>query len=144
MNSNNVKTPVHLWIVGVLALLWNAGGAFDYLATKLRLDFYMSQFTAEQLDYFYGFPAWMVVAWAVGVWGALLGSLGLLMRKAWAVWVFGASLLGLAVSTVYNFVLTNGAEVMGEPAVMFTAVIWVIGLFLFFYAKAMARRGVLR
>jgi hypothetical protein len=143
MNSNNVKAPVHLWIVGVLALLWNAVGAFDYLATKLRLDFYMSQFTAEQLDYFYGFPAWMVVGWAVGVWGALLGSLGLLMRKEWAVWMFGASLLGLAVSTLYNFVLSNGAEVMGEPAVMFTAVIWVIGLFLFFYAKAMARRKVL-
>ena len=86
----------------------------------------------------------MVAAWAVGVWDALLGSLGLLARKAWAVWVFGASLLGLAVSTVYNFVLSNGAEVMGDSAVMFTAVIWVIGLFLFFYAKAMARRGVLR
>jgi hypothetical protein len=143
MNQTTAKAPVHLWIVGVLALLWNAVGAFDYLATKLRLDFYMSQFTAEQLDYFYGFPAWMVVAWAVGVWGALLGSLGLLMRKEWAVWMFGSSLLGLAVSTLYNFVLSNGAEVMGEPAVMFTAVIWVIGLFLFFYAKAMARRKVL-
>ena len=57
--------------------------------------------------------------------------------------MFGASLLGLAVSTLYNFVLSNGAEVMGEPAVMFTAVIWVIGLFLFFYAQAMAKRRVL-
>jgi hypothetical protein len=144
MNLNNPKAPVHLWIVGVLALLWNAVGAFDYLATKMRLDSYMSQFTAEQLDYFYGFPAWMVAAWAVAVWGALLGSLGLLMRKAWAVWVFGVSLLGLAVSTVYNFVLSNGAAIMGDVAVIFTAVIWAIGLFLFFYAKAMAKRGVLR
>ena len=143
MNSNNVKTPVHLWIVGVVALLWNAMGAFDYLATKMRLDFYMSQFTAEQLEYFYGFPAWMVAAWAVGVWGALLGTLALLMRKAWAVFLYGASLLGLAVSTVYNFVLSDGAAIMGQPAVMFTAVIWVIGLFLFFYARAMARRRVL-
>ena len=91
-----------------------------------------------------GDPLVNVAAWAVAVWGALLGSLGLLVRKAWAVWVFGASLLGLAASTVYNFVLSNGAEVMGDSAVMFTAVIWVIGLFLFFYAKAMARRGGLR
>ena len=138
MHSNNVKTPVHLWIVGIVALLWNAMGAFDYLATKMRLDFYMSQFTAEQLEYFYGFPAWMV-----GVWGALLGTLALLMRKAWAVFLYGASLLGLAVSTVYNFVLSDGAAIMGQPAVLFTAVIWVIGLFLFFYARAMARRRVL-
>ena len=144
MNSNNVRAPVHLWIVGILALLWNAVGAFDYLATKLRLDFYMSQFTPEQLDYFYGFPAWMIAAWAVGVWGALLGTLALLMRKTWAVWLYGASLLGLAVSTVYNFVLSSGAEIMGDAAMIMTAVIWVIGLFLFFYARAMAKRGVLR
>jgi hypothetical protein len=51
------RTPAHLWIVGVLSLLWNAMGAFDYTATRLRLDFYMSQFTPQQLDYFYNFPA---------------------------------------------------------------------------------------
>jgi len=35
------RTPVHLWIIGVLALLWNMMGAFDYLATKLQLDFWV-------------------------------------------------------------------------------------------------------
>ena len=25
------KTPWHLWVVAVLALLWNGAGAFDYL-----------------------------------------------------------------------------------------------------------------
>ena len=64
--QNSVKTPVHFWIVALIAVIWNSLGAFDYLATKLKLDFYMSNFTPEQLDYFYGFPAWMVVAWASG------------------------------------------------------------------------------
>ena len=58
------KTPVHLWIVGVLALLWNAMGAFDYLATQLELDFYMSRFTEQQLAYFYGFPKLMTACGA--------------------------------------------------------------------------------
>ena len=144
MNPNNVKAPVHLWIIGIVSLLWNALGVFDYLATKMRLEFYMSQFTPEQLDYFYAFPAWMVAAWAVAVWGDLLGSVALLLRKAWAVWLFGAGVLGLAVSSVYNFVLTNGLEIMGSEAGMFTLVIWIIALFLFFYALSMAKRGVLR
>jgi hypothetical protein len=103
----------------------------------------MSQFTPAQLEYFYGFPAWMVAAWAVGVWGSFLGSIALLLRKSWAVWLFGASILGLAASSVYNFVLSDGRAVMGEGGVMFTAVIWVIALFLFFYAQAMAKRRVL-
>ena len=144
MNPNNAKAPVHLWIVGVIALLWNAMGVFDYLATKMRLEFYMSQFTPEQLEYFYSFPAWMIAAWAVAVWGDLLGSIALLMRKAWAVWLFGVAILGLAVSSLYTLVLSNGLEIMGSEAAGFTAVIWVIALFLFFYSLAMAKRGVLR
>ncbi len=144
MNEATTKTPVHLWIVGVLAVLWNAMGAFDYSATQLKLEFYMAQFTQEQLDYFYAFPAWMDAAWAIAVWSSLLGSLALLLRKSWAVWLFGLAILGLAISTVYNFVLSNGAEMMGSGAVMFTAVIWVIAVVLFFYARAMAKRGVLQ
>jgi hypothetical protein len=143
MNESNVKTPVHLWIVGILAVLWNAVGAFDYSATQLRLESYMGQFTAEQLDYFYGFPAWMDAAWAIAVWGSLLGSLALLLRKSWAVWLFAIAILGMAVSTLYNFVLNNGIEVMGSAGAAFTAVIWVIALLLFFYARAMAKKGVL-
>jgi hypothetical protein len=65
------------------------------------------------------------------------------LRKALAVWLFGISILGMAVSTVYNFVLSNGMEIMGSEGATFTAVIWVIALFLFFYAKAMAARKVL-
>ena len=144
MNEANVKTPVHLWIIGILALLWDAMGAFDYAATHLKLDFYMSQFTAEQLEYFYGFPAWVTAAWAIAVWGSLLAAIGLLMRKAWAAMLFGVAILGLAVTSVHNFVLTDGLAVMGEGAGSFTVVIWVVALALFFYARAMAKKGVLR
>ena len=142
MNDNATKTPIHLWIVGVLSLLWNAGGAFDYSATQLQLESYMSNFTPEQLEYFYGFPAWMDAAWAIGVWGSLLGSLALLLKKAWAKWLFGAAIVGLAVSTVYN-ATSGGFAIMGDAGAIFTAVIWIIAFFLFFYASTMARRGVL-
>ncbi|MBT8060109.1 MAG: hypothetical protein HKP03_00930 [Xanthomonadales bacterium] len=143
MNETSRKTPIHLWIVGVLALLWNAVGAFDYTATQTKMESYMSQFTPEQLEYFYAFPAWMDAAWAIAVWGSLLGSVFLLLKKSWAVPLFGLAILGMAVSSIYNFVLSNGLEVMGSGAGIFTAVIWVIALFLFFYARAMSKRGVL-
>jgi hypothetical protein len=140
---NTGKAPIHLWIVGIISLLWNAVGAFDYTATQMKLDFYMSQFTPEQLDYFYGFPAWVDAGWALGVWGALLGSLTLLLRKAFAVWLFGVSILGMVATSLYTFVLTDATGVAQEGALTFSIVIWVIALFLFFYAKAMAARRVL-
>jgi len=138
------KTPVHLWIVGILAVLWDAVGAFDYSATQFRYPPYMEKFTPEQLEYFYNFPAWADACWALGVWGAFLGSIALLLRKTWAVWLFGVSLVGLAGTTVFSFLLSDGAALMGEGAGIFTAIIWAITLFLFFYAQAMAKRGVLR
>jgi len=75
---------------------------------------------------------------------SLLGSAGLLLRKRWAVWAFGLSIVGLALTTLYSLVLTNGQELMGDGAVIFTAVIWVITLLLLLYSHKMARRGVLQ
>ena len=143
MNRETHQVPLHLWIVGVLSLLWNAMGCFDYLATKLRLDFYMSQFSEAQLEYFYSFPAWMSVFWALGVWGALIGSLALLFRSRWAVTLFALSLVGMIVSTVHTVFLSNGLEVMGSGAAAFSAVIFIALAFIQFLAQRMRARGVL-
>lgn len=137
------KTPVHLWIVGVLALLWNAMGAFDYLATKLKLEFYMSQYAEEQLAYVYGFPAWVTFFWAIAVWSALAGSVGLLLRKKWSVWAFGVALVGMLMTSIHNYGMTNGAEIFGTVGVIISVVIWVVSILLFVYARAMSKRGVL-
>jgi len=141
-----VKVPWHFWLVGVLALLWNAVGAFNYSATQFRLEFYMSQFTEEQLAYFYGFPAWADAAWAVGVWGSVLGSLALLIRKDWAQWLFGLSIVGMFVSFANMYVLSpEGMEIAGGAGpVAFSIVIVVIAVALFVYAGAMKRKGVLK
>jgi hypothetical protein len=104
----------------------------------------MSRFTPEQLDYFYGFPTWVVAFWALAVWGGVLGSLLLLLKKRLAVGVFLVSFVSMVITTFYNYVLSNGLELMGGvgPAV-FTAVIFLVALGLWLYARSMARNGVL-
>ena len=141
----NGATPKHLWIVGILSLVWNAVGAFDYLMTQTRNPAYMGNFSPEQLEFFLGFPAWVDGAWAIAVWGSVLGSVLLLLRRRLAVPVFVVALVAMAVTTVHNFVLSDGLEVMGGmgPAA-FSALIFVVGVLLVLYARAMARRGVLR
>lgn len=142
--AERTRAPWHLWLVGILALLWNAMGAFDYLATQMRWEPYMSQFSESELAYFYGIPGWAVAAWALAVWGGLLASIGLLLRHRWAVPVFGLSLAGLAASTLHTFGLSEGAEVMGTTGAVFTAAIWAIAVLLLLYARAQAKKGVLR
>ena len=142
-SATTTRTPTHLWIVGILSLLWNAMGAFDYLATNLKLESYMSQFTPEQLEYFYGFPAWLTAAWALGVWGAFVGSIGLLLRKSWSFWSFAVSLAGLVISSIYSFGLSKGLEIIGAGAAIFTGVIWIVAIFLVIYSRRQTQSGVL-
>jgi hypothetical protein len=143
--SRATDTPRHLWLVGGLALLWNAFGAFDYLMTHLRADFYMSGFSPEQLEYFYGFPSWAVAFWAIGVWCSFAGSAALLLRSRFAVHLFALSVVGLIGTTVYTNLLSDGAAVMdGMGYVVMSVVIWVVLLALLAYSVAMRRRGVLR
>lgn len=136
--------PWHLWLVGILGLLWNLMGAYDYLMTQTQNEAYMSQFTPEQLEYFYGFPSWAVAFWAVAVWGGVLGTILLLLKKRLAVPVFMVSFLSMVVTSVYNFILSDGLEMMGGVGpLLFSALIFLFALGLWIYSRAMAKRGVL-
>ena len=134
----------HFWLIGVIALLWNAMGAMDYYMTQTQNEFYMSGFTPEQLEFFYGLPSWTIAAWAIGVWGGVLGALLLLLRRRAAVWAFLASLIGMVITAFQNYVLSNGLEVMGDAiALTFTAAIFLISVALLLYSRTMQQRGIL-
>ncbi len=138
------RTPWHLWVIGVVALLWNAMGALDYVMTQTRNEEYMSNFTPEQLSFFYGFPAWVDAAWAIAVWGGVLGPLLLLIRRRYAVWVFLASLIAMVITAFQNYVLSNGMEIIGDAFTLgFTAAIFLAALALFLYARTMQQRNIL-
>jgi len=138
-------TPKHLWVIGILALLWNSMGAYDYLMTQTQNEGYMSNFTPEQLEFFYGFPTWLVAFWALAVWGGVLAAVLLLLRKKLAVAVFLGSFLCMTVTAIRNYGFADGMEAMGGGVSLFMAVlIFIFALLLWVYARAMANKGVLR
>lgn len=138
------RTPWHLWAVGALSLVWNSVGALDFVMTETRNRAYMDALTPGQREYFYGFPMWVVAAWGIAVWGGTLGSLMLLFRSRFAVPLFLASLAFMILTDLYTFALSNGLKVNGAGILVFSAVIFVIGLLLFAYSRSMCRRGVIR
>ena len=142
--TETVETPKHLWVIGVVTVLWNSVGAMDFVMTQTRNESYMAAFTPEQLEFFYGLPTWVVAAWAVAVWGGVIGSILLLLRRGEAVWVFLASFIAMLITTIHNYGLSNGMEVIGDTfSLVFSAVIFVVALALFFYARSMKQQGVL-
>lgn len=136
-------TPKHLLIVGVLSLLWNLFGCYDYLMSKLSPETYLASMGMSDASaaYMAAFPAWLTAFWALGVWGSLAGSVLLLARSRHAASAFALSLLGLAVSQLTQAFVLPPPE---SPPVGITLMIWSSLVFLLVYARSMAAKGVLR
>lgn len=140
-----MKTPWHLWVVVAFGVLWNGYGAYDYVMSLVRGGEYMRDMgmTEPQIAHFEAMPSWMYVVWTVGVWGSVLGTILLALRSRWATLAFEASMVGVVLMLIYNYALSDGAEVMGEMAFMSWVIAALAALFLA-YALWMTRRGVLR
>ena len=105
----------------------------------------MAQFTPEQLEFLYGFPIWVNASWAIAVWFSVIGCIILLLRKSVAVAVLLTSFIAMAITAFHNYVLSNGMEVVGDTfSLVFTAIIFIVGLALYLYARAMRAQGVLK
>lgn len=145
------RTPVHLWIVGILATLWNAFGCYDYVMTKTRNMDYLANAmpgvsAEEMLAYMDSFPLYAQIGWALGVWGGLLGSVLLLMRSRWAVHAFAVSLLGIVLSIGWSLAFGPAPPAGTDEGIfaIFPYVIIVSGAALLYYSWRQRDKGVLR
>jgi hypothetical protein len=143
--NGSVRTPAHLWVVGLLAAAWNSFGALDYTMTQMRNEAWMQQLTPEQVAWLDNAPAIAHASWAFGVWGALAGTLLLLAKSRHAVIAYAVSLAGLAVNTVYQLTAPMPSGHMDSTAMLaFHGLIWAVAIGLLAYALWMRKRGVLR
>lgn len=137
--------PWHLWVVGIVTLIWNGFGAFDYVATQYQLDFYMAQFSDAERAWFGTFPTWVEATWAIAIWGSVAGSLFLLSRSKWAGVAFAIALVCMALTAIHNFSLADQTmdDVVGPAAAWFSLAILAVGLVEWIYAREMRKRGYL-
>jgi hypothetical protein len=148
--SAQARTPVHVWIVGILSLIWGCFGGYDYLMTRMRNTDYIASAMPgvdpnAALSWVDSMPLYAQVGWGLGVWLGLLGAVLLLMRSRWAVWSYGLSFVGAVLSLGYQLLLAP--PLPGAEATIYKVmpiVIILVALLLFLYARAMEKKGVLR
>jgi hypothetical protein len=144
------RTPVHLWIIGVLALLWNAVGCYDYLMTRMRNTDYLASMMPDvdpnaMLAWVDAFPIWAQFGWGLGVWMGLAGAVLLLLRHRWAMWAFGLSFIGAILGLGYQIVAAPPPPGAGDPVMdVMPYVIIAIAAALLIYARRQVAKGVLR
>jgi hypothetical protein len=141
-----MRAPWHLWVIGILSLLWNAVGAYDYVMTQTVNETYLAMLTEAQRAMLDSRPMWFDAVWALGVWGSVAGSLLILVRSRFAGSAFAISFVGLILAAIWQFVIVEPSAlvVSGPFSLVFSGVIAVVILALFVYARRMTARGVLR
>lgn len=142
----SATTPKHLWVVGILSLLWNAFGAYDYTMSHVGGAAYFESMglDAAAYEWFQTLPGWSIAAWAVGVWGSVVGSILLLMRSRHAASAFLVSLVGAVISFAYQFASVRPDSLQGGTVTIMPVAILILIVAQWYYARRQAAAGVLR
>ena len=144
--SATIKPPVSFWAVSIISLLWNAFGGYDYTMTMSHNTAYLSQIgdAGEIITWVESFPLWASIAYALGIWGSVAGSLLLLMRSRHAVTAFLVSLVSAAVSFAAQMMIKPPASLDTTFGKVMPIVILAIVALQWWYARKQTAAGILR
>lgn len=140
------RAPWHLWAVGLVSLLWNAYGAYDYIMSETgNADYFRANGLGQtEIAWVANLPAWSVACWAIGVWGSVLGSILLLARSRFAAHLYGAALVGAVISFAYQHSADTPPAMHGGMALLAPIAITLAIIAQWYYARRMAAAAVLR
>ena len=135
MNNETVRS-VHwsFWLICVLALLWNVGGAINYLM-QTNPEF-VAALPETHRAIIEGRPAWATGGFAIVVFGVALGCFLLLFRKSTSLYVFIASLIGVIVTMIHT-VNVASSKIEFSPAEIFVMILLplIVAAILIWYTK---------
>lgn len=135
------KAPWHLWVVGVLSLLWNAGGAWTFIQAQSGAPMDMD---ANEIAYFAAQAPWFVAVTDVAVVAPLLAAIVLLLRNRWAVHLYGLSVAAIVVTEAYDVAAGTALMLNDQGWLILNCTTFCLAILQLVYAMAMRRRGVLR
>lgn len=135
------KPDRRFWIVSSVALAWNLIGVMSYLMSVTTGPNDLAALPEAERSLYSDIPAWATAAFAIAVFGGVLGSVALLARKAWAVPVFLVSLVAIVVQMGHAFFASALLEVRGAGAAVLPLLVLAIGAYLVWFSRSARDRG---
>lgn len=139
-NSTNKPTTI-FWVIAIAALLWNIMGVSAYLIDAYMPEEVFNALPEAQQEMYNTRPAWATAAFALGVFGGLLGCIFLLMRKKLAKPLFIISLLSVLALYVYMFAISNVLEVMGTSSIYMPIMVTTVCVLLVLFTNKSIKKG---
>lgn len=107
---SEISTPSWFKTIVSLAILWNLAGIFNfYLGVSITPE-QINELTESERNRLNGSPLWTTIAFAIGVFGGLIGSVGLFLKKAWAMFPLLISLIAVFSQMSYGLFFTSAVE----------------------------------
>lgn len=145
--NNNTSSNVNavFWIIGVIALLWNLMGVFNFLGQMMVSEEALVLMSEGERALYESSPMWLNVIFAIAVFAGVLGSIGLLMKRKWCIQLFLVSLVAIVIQFGFGVFTTNAVEVLGVfLGIGLPIMVTLYAAFLYYYAKKCAVNGWLR
>jgi len=139
-----MRAPASFVIIAVILLLWNLMGVAAFVMQYGADLSELARTDPDTARAFAQMPGWAWAVYAVAVGAGTLGASALLLRRRVAVPLFLLSLLAVIVQFGHTFLGTDLLAVKGAGAAIFPAVIVLIGIGQWLYARSQAAKGLLR
>lgn len=97
------KAPGWFTALSIIALLWNLMGVMAYLAQVYMTDKILAALTQKQQDVINNAPLWANAAFALAVWGGLLGAITMMMKRKVSIFLFQFSFAGIFLQNIHSF-----------------------------------------
>ena len=143
MTESKNKPTTSFWIIGIVALIWNLMGVYEYLTIAYMTSEELFDLPPEEQVLYENIPAWVTAAFALAVFGGSLGCILLLLRKKLATPVFIISFVSILAQMTYNLLMSNAMEVYGPVGFIMPVMVIAVGAFLVWYSRKTQAQGIL-
>lgn len=123
-----MSTPTWLKPLAWAALIWNSLGVIAFVMQMMMTPELISKLPIDQQAAYSDIPLWSTIAFAIAVFGGLLGCIFLLKKKALAIPTFTVSLAAILLQQYYNFVVINSIDLLGASAVFMPILVIIIAI----------------
>ena len=116
------------YVVAGLGLVWNLLGVTAFVMQVTMTPEALAALPEPQRELYEMTPVWATVAFALAVFGGVLGCLGLLLRKRWGLILLWFSLAGVLVQMFHAMVLSNSLAVYGPVGAVMPVLVIAIAI----------------